>query len=117
VWPTLALGNELNPAWVSHDRAVVEAYASDPLIFHTTTPRWFTEMNAAWGRVHAAARFPTPFGMFVGDADPITDAAVNQAFARKHGAELQVYSGFLHEILNEIGRERPIADIAAFLEH
>lgn len=114
VWPSLALGNELDPAGISHDKAVVDAYQKDPLIFKTITARWYTEMTAAMTRVHEAS-FRTPMMMLVGDQDPITDPDISQAFAKKHNGTLRVYGGMLHEVFNEVGKEQVINDMIAWL--
>lgn len=114
LWPTLSLGNELDPEQLSRDAAVVKAYREDPLVYGTITPRWYTEMLAAIQRV-GGHRYALPMGMFVGDADTITDPDANRAFAERHGAHLKVYAGWRHEIFNELGREEAIGDVASWL--
>jgi len=37
--PNLAVGNGLKPEWISHDAAVVQRYADDPLVHDRVTPR------------------------------------------------------------------------------
>lgn len=113
--PRLSLKNEIDPAGLSRDPAVGRAYAVDPEVYDTITPRWYTEMEAARARVRAA-RFPVPLAFFLSDADPICDPMAAQALAQDVGAPVKVYPGMLHEILNEIGKEQVIADIADWLE-
>lgn len=115
VLPRVSLVNELNPAGLSRDASVGEAYARDPEVYNTITPRWYTEMVAAQARV-GAARLGAPMGMFVSDADPICEPNVALELARRSGGHIQVYPGMLHEILNEIGKEQVMTDIADWLE-
>lgn len=116
VWPSLALKNELKPEWLSRDPAIGAAYAADTQVFDTVTARWYTEMLKAEDRVNALAALAVPVGMFVGADDQITDPAVNEAFARKVDAHFVAYPDHRHEIFNEIGKERAIAEVADWLE-
>lgn len=113
--PRLSMVNEIDPALLSRDTAVGEAYARDPEVFNTVTPRWYTEMTGAIPRV-TAARYDLPIAMFVSDCDPINDPKANLAFAERVKAHVQVYPGMLHEIFNEIGKEKVLADVGDWLE-
>ena len=65
-----------------------------------------------------AADFAYPLLVLVGTADRIADPAAGRAFfeaASSKDKELKVYDGFRHEIFNEVGRERPIADTVAWI--
>lgn len=116
IWPTLSLTNELNPGMLSRDPAVGAAYASDTLVYNTITPRWYTEMRAAIERV-IAADYRIPVRFHLSDTDPITDPPVSRALAaRVPSMDVREYPGMLHELVNEIGKEQVIADIADYLE-
>jgi alpha-beta hydrolase superfamily lysophospholipase len=115
IFPGLSLYNELKPEWLSRDPKVGEAYKTDDLVYDTITPRWYTEMLAAQGRA-LAGTYTTPLAMFVGDADAITDPAVNLAFAERTRAAVKVYPEHRHEIFNEIGKEKVLADVAEWLD-
>ncbi len=119
VWPTLSLTNELDPSMLSRDAAIGQAYAKDPLVYNTITPRWYTEMRNAIARVVAAdySAFAGRMRFHLSDTDPITDPPVSRALvARTPGLDVKEYPGMLHEIFNEIGKEQAIADVADFLE-
>lgn len=116
VWPTVSLTNELDPKMISRDPEVVKAYASDPLVYSTITPRWYTEMLAAQVRVNGTTSLPVPTGFFLSDADPICDPVASERLAKATGSSIKLYPGLLHEIVNEIGKEAVIADIATWLE-
>lgn len=116
VWPSLSLTNELNPSMLSRDPAVGEAYARDALVYNTITPRWYTEMRSAVERVTQAS-FSLPARFHLSETDPITDPPVSRALAgRNPSMDLREYPGMLHELVNEVGKEQVIADLADWLE-
>ena len=114
LWPTLDLSNELDAAGLSRDKAVIDDYLKDELVYNTLTPRWYTEMRAALERVRAAS-FTTPLHLFFSDTDPITDGPAAKILVERNGGSATHYPGMLHEIMNEIGKEQVIADILAYL--
>ncbi|MEN9786424.1 MAG: hypothetical protein RLZZ299_1688 [Pseudomonadota bacterium] len=113
--PTVPIANEVDPSWLSRDEENARAYATDPLVFHAVTPRWFVEMLAAAERVRSAS-VPVPMAVFLGDDDRVNSMPVNRAFAEARGAAVTVYPGMRHELFNEIGREQVLADVAGWLE-
>jgi alpha-beta hydrolase superfamily lysophospholipase len=115
VWPTLALLNELDPAGLSRDQAVGEAYAKDPDVYKKVTTRWFTEMTGAQARVLATSGLGVPLGLFLGDADPITDTHAAERFVAAQGGFVRHYADMRHEIVNELDKEQVIADIGDWL--
>lgn len=116
IWPTLALTNEIDPAGLSRDASIGLAYAKDPLVYNTITPRWYTEMEAARARVAAMSALPMPSRFFLSDSDPICDPVAAEALAQRMGVPVTAYPGMRHEIVNEIGKEQVISDLADFLE-
>ncbi len=115
LWPTLALANDLDPAHLSRDPAVGQAYLADPNVYAKVTARWFTEMTAAQARVAAMPAPSMPVRFFLSDSDPITDAVAARAVAAKIGGSVQEYPGMLHELVNELGKEQVIADVGDWL--
>jgi alpha-beta hydrolase superfamily lysophospholipase len=119
--PTLRLPNGLDAADVSHDPEVVTAYATDPLVTHEATARWFTETTAAQSDSRMRAnrvRLPTLF-LTAGD-DRIVDSEVSQNVFARIGASdkmLNVYPGLFHEIFNELqpDRQRVLSDLSSWL--
>ncbi|MFC1609905.1 alpha/beta hydrolase [Myxococcota bacterium] len=107
IWPTLTMKNEIDPAYVSHDQAIIDAYARDPLVFRVTTARWFNEIVAAQGRVRAIRELPIPLLYIYSDADPIGKSSANEALADQLAATDKTVwqrEGELHEVLNETDR-------------
>ena len=117
--PWLPLANELDTHAISRDPEVVRTYESDPLVFSTITPRWFTEMNRARERVREAApRGRLPLRMMVGTADRICDHEASLAFAEAWGGPttVAVYEGHYHELFNEPDKADILAELVAWLD-
>ncbi|HJN75001.1 MAG TPA: alpha/beta hydrolase [Myxococcota bacterium] len=119
IWPSLSLGNELDSAQLSRDPEVGKKYDADPLVYETITPRWFTEMELAQERVHAAAgSFTLPILMLISEGDPITNPADARRFVEAYGgdAKLSEWGEALHELFNELEKDKMLAEIVAFLD-
>jgi alpha-beta hydrolase superfamily lysophospholipase len=120
--PTLRLPNGINPADVSHDPGICQAYASDPLITHEATARWFTETLSAQADVKMrAGRVRTPTLFLEAGDDRIVDSAASQAVFSRIGSSdktLNVYPGLFHEIFNEAesDRQRVLTDLTTWLQ-
>lgn len=117
--PGLSMDNEIPLENICANEQVRRDYQADPLVFSTITPRWFTEFLAAHERIHAAApRYEVPALFAYGTDDRIVSIEAIHRFAEHYGAErtLTPYPGMRHEILNEIERDRVIADFLRFLD-
>lgn len=120
--PKLLLPNGLRPQWVSRDEATVAAYRSDPLVFDTTTPRWYVETTAAQRSLIAhAEEITTPALFLVAGSDRIADHRIAlDVFARLGTADkrLRTYPDLYHEVFNETAaaREEVIGDLLAWLD-
>lgn len=115
--PTVRLDSKL----ISHDPAVVETYDNDPLVFHRgLLARTGAELLQAFERIDAQMEDLTPPLLILhGTDDQITDPAGSQALYARAGATdktLKLYDGFYHELLNEVEKERVMADIVAWLD-
>ncbi len=121
LYPTLRLPNDVDPRNLSHDAAVCQSYAKDPLVSHEGTARWFTETLAAQASVRAQANRIRTATLFLqaGD-DRIVDEKASQVVFDRVGARdktLNVYPGLFHEIFNERepDRQRVLNDLIAWL--
>lgn len=120
LWPTLPMNVGLDVTALSRDQAVVEAYVNDPLVHGKTTTRGGAEVMATvdWTQAHAAD-LALPLLIVHGGADRICDPAAsrtffeNVTFADKQRIE---YEGYYHEVFNDLGKERVLADVEAWLE-
>ncbi len=118
--PNVALGNGLDPAWVCSDPAVVRAYIADPLTHDRITPRlarFIVDSGALVRRV--APRWATPTLLIYAGADRCVASRGSDALAAAAPAAVlqsQRYDGFSHEIFNEPGQGRVLADLTAWLD-
>ena len=106
---------------MSRDRAAVEAYATDPLIYRSRYKRPLLEAE-----IVALDRFRSDIGALTmpvlfchGTDDPFVDyrtslAAVEAMPSRDKSVRL--YDGARHELVNEINRHEVIAEIVGFVD-
>ncbi len=119
VWPGRDIGNTVLAKDLSHDRAVVEAYVTDPLVHHVAPARWAAEtLSAQDAALTAAPRVTLPLLLLYGKEDAVADPAFAEAFFATAGSadkKLVPYEDFYHELFNETGRDRVFDDVAAWL--
>lgn len=121
VWPTLSMGNEVNPEHLSRNQEVGKAYMADPLVHHKVSARWFTELLVAMD--DALARAPRGLELrtlfLISTADRLTDCETSQTLFNRLTVKkktLKVYEGLYHEIFNEYDHEAIYAELADWLE-
>ncbi len=118
--PALSVKNPVTSAMLTHDEQMREATDLDPLRHDVVTPRWFSESNAAQRALFEnAAKLTTPLLMLQGGDDPVADPSGAQDFLDVCGSpdkHLTVYPGMFHEVLNEVERDKPIAEAIAWLD-
>lgn len=117
--PDVAVGNGLDPNWVSNDPAVVKAYLADPLVHDRITGRLTRFMLESGETV--LARAPTwtvPTLLLYAGADHCVRPQGSVRFAAAAPAavvQVQAYEHMAHEIFNEPDRARVLADLQAWL--
>jgi alpha-beta hydrolase superfamily lysophospholipase len=111
----------IDPAILSRDPEVGEAYASDPLVYHGPLSR--QTLEAIFAAVAAIAQGPglgsLPTLWIHGEEDGLAPlAATRPAIERLRGEQLeeQIYPGARHEVLNETNREDVLDEVASFLD-
>jgi acylglycerol lipase len=112
---------KLNNADFSRDPEVVAAMNTDPLIASESQP-----LQTVAAMVRADARLETelseiapPLLILHGTADKATRPSGSQTFhdrAKSADKTLILYDGYYHDPLNDIGRERVLADIESWFE-
>lgn len=110
----------LDTNYLSHDKAVVDTYNADPLVFHGKTPaRLAAEMLRAMMRVSAeAARITLPVFILHGSGDKIVDPAASIMLDEKVSSKdksFKIYEGDYHEVHNELDREIMFKDLETWL--
>ena len=117
--PTLLTKSPIEAKALSHDPAMVQAYIDDPLVFKTFNARWFFETREAQQEVlKRAGEIRLPVLMMIGSADPIAEPERSRQVFERIGSPdktLKVYEGLLHEVFNEVERERVIRDLVEWL--
>ena len=119
VLPWVPIPNEIDPAELSSDPAYLRSYREDPLVHAKITPRLYTGMVQAMGDAVAEKdRLALPLLFLVPGADSIVREEETLRFAEGLAGDVTVrrYPGFRHESLNELERDRPIADLLAWME-
>lgn len=120
VWPSLLLPAGADPAALSHDKLVCDAYARDPLVGHTVSPRWLTSARAAMLEVHSHAhRLEVPALVMAAGDDRIVDAQATARFVQSAPHEAVEYvrwNGLYHEIFNEFEKEDVFRRMQSWLD-
>ena len=117
--PNFKLPNEIVANDLTHDKSKVMEYAQDNLIFHHACARWYRSIVVAQkkaGRFAGELDLPMLFQL-AGD-DRIVDSEASRKYFQKcvsPDRTLEEYAGFLHEIYNEVERERPLEDMSRWL--
>jgi len=117
VLPRLTLSNEVDPATVSRDPAVVRAYRTDRLVHDKISSRLFTEWAAAGAEVYRRAEeIRTPFLMILGQGDRLIDPAGGRRLAElvRPPGEVTVkeYPDRYHEPFNDLDAAEVFDDLA-----
>ncbi|MDT5053432.1 MAG: hypothetical protein QOF66_1798 [Mycobacterium sp.] len=110
----------IDPAILSRDPAVGEAYAADALVYHGGFHR--ATLEAIFGGARAVAAAPgfgdLPTLWIHGEGDvlaPLDATTVAMKHLRGSNIEEHVYPGAQHEILNEINKDDVLDDVVTFL--
>lgn len=110
----------LDPAALSRDPKVGEAYAADDLIYHGPLQRESLQgLVDSVEKIKAGGTFgPTPTLWLHGLADPLAPydatAEVIEVVKGDH-LEAKTYEGAMHEIFNETNKDEVIGDVTSFL--
>ena len=104
----------------SRDPRVVDAMNSDPLIANEVQPtKTVAELVRADERLKAEFPLITlPVLILHGTADKVTNPKGSQLFYDTAGSSdktLKLYEGHVHDLLNDLGKEHVMADIAGWI--
>jgi len=117
IFPGLVQPSGLVVDHISHDRAVVERYNSDPLVHDKISVSLFhNAMNAASSALSNAGNLNIPLLLMHGSDDMICSPDGSREFAGKTKmAELKIWEGGYHELHNELFRNEVFAYLKAWL--
>lgn len=110
----------LDASAISQDKAVVDAYVNDPLVYRgRIRARLGAELiKTMHGLPSKIPEINLPILIMHGTADRLSDPKGSQILFERVGSKdktLKLYDGFYHEIFNEPKRERVFEDIEAWL--
>ncbi|MBI4343805.1 MAG: alpha/beta fold hydrolase [Candidatus Omnitrophica bacterium] len=108
-WPSARLSVGLDPQYLSHDPAVVEAYRRDPLVQHAMSAGTYRDMLQTRDEALAQApqvRVPVLL-LCAGDDRVVSTPAAQRWFAGLRGEKrVQLFPGAYHELHHEPVREQ-----------
>jgi alpha-beta hydrolase superfamily lysophospholipase len=110
----------LDASFISRDKAVVDAYVNDPLVFRGKVPaRTGAELARMWKHLpEQMPRIKLPVLIMHGFADQLSDPRGSKLLFERVGSKdktLKLYDNCYHEICNEPERERVFVDMEAWL--
>ncbi|MDQ3103329.1 MAG: lysophospholipase, partial [Actinomycetota bacterium] len=110
----------IDPAVLSRDPGVGEAYAADPLVYHGPFKRQtLVELFAGVASVAADGSLgDLPTLWIHGSADqlsPLESAQATIEIIRGSDFDQRIYEGAAHEVFNETNRAEVLDDVSAFL--
>ncbi|HLG21576.1 MAG TPA: lysophospholipase [Candidatus Manganitrophaceae bacterium] len=118
--PARAIRYQSEPKYLSRDPEIGAAFRSDPLVQQAGTPRFYIEFRKMNRRLRREAeKIAVPTLILQGTEDRIVIPQGAQALYNRLTTphkRLIWYEGFYHEVFNEIGRERVIADLISWLK-
>ncbi|MGJ3702391.1 alpha/beta hydrolase [Variovorax sp. AFSI2.2] len=119
--PRLRVGNGLDDNFLSHDRAVVQAYRDDPLT-HDRIGGRLARFLAHEGALvqQAAAHWPVPTLLIYAGDDRLVVPAASRAFAEAAApsgmVEARCFESLYHEIFNELDAGPVFAALQRWLD-
>jgi alpha-beta hydrolase superfamily lysophospholipase len=111
----------VDPTGVSRDPDVVNAYETDPLVFHgKTTARLSAELLKAIMRVNdEIGKITVPFVVLQGSDDKLVNPRGSRMLYEHAGSDdksMRIYDSLYHEVFNEPERDQVLADVASWLD-
>jgi acylglycerol lipase len=111
----------LDSNFLSRDKAVVEAYDKDPLVYRgKITARLGSEMFTTMAKVEQGMpSIKLPLLIMQGTEDKLVEHEGAKMLYAKAGSSdktLKLYEGFYHEIFNEPERDKVFADLDPWLD-
>jgi alpha-beta hydrolase superfamily lysophospholipase len=117
--PSLTLPTNLAAEFLSHDKAVVDAYRRDPLVHdQVSTGAGIALLESATWLDRYEGGTALPLLLQHGGADRITSAPATAALAKRISGDVtyREWPGLYHEIHNEVEQEEVFAFTLAWLE-
>ncbi len=117
LWPTVRLPLDLDASFLCHDRAVIEAYRSDPLVHNLMSARTYRSLRRTAETLKArAAELQKPVLLLCGSEDRIISVPTALRWFEQLRCEKRkvVFPGCFHELHHEAVRPELIRLIEAW---
>lgn len=118
LWPSAQLESGIDTQQLSRDATVTAAYHADPAVHRVMTPGAWREIQWAQRAVPADAhRIHGPLLFLMAGQDGVVDAPRARAFAEglQGAVETRWYPEMYHDLLLDVGGEKPLSDLVEFL--
>lgn len=119
VLPRLPFKNPLKAEELTRDPERQKIALKDPLYGRLTTPGWFRELNNVLPVARALApQISVPLLMFSGTKDPVVSHEAVKRFCEQAASTDKTwkpYVDYVHECMNDVGREQVWADISNWI--
>lgn len=116
--PTITLYNEIRYEDVTTDRALLASYATDPLRHDKISPSLYLGMWENIAYVDARAQdLKLPLFLQIAGRERIVSRPAMESFFERAGSapkKMKAYPESLHEIFNDVARERAFNDLDTF---
>ena len=111
---------ELDASAVSRDPAVVNAYNTDPLVYHGKVPAGVARTLLLVGETmpQRAASLTAPLLVVHGSEDRLIPADGSRQLVEAVGSsdvQLKIYPGLYHEVFNEPERDQVLDDVVSWI--
>jgi len=118
--PNLSLSNDIPNENLTHDKAIIEEYENDHLRHNRITPRLYADMVSSFDYVFQNYdKITLPLLMQQAGDDLVVSQKKAEEFfdlLTTRDKEKIVYEGYYHEIYNEVGRQKPFANLIRWLD-
>lgn len=118
--PGLPLRNDIRTAHLTRDPVAAAERRRDPLVHRRTTPRAFLETLGAMAEARARAdELRGPLLVLSGSEDAVVAPHAMRELVERAGAtdkRLVLYPELAHDLFHDVGRERVVEDLLAWLE-
>jgi alpha-beta hydrolase superfamily lysophospholipase len=119
LFPRFAQPHRIPPEALTHDQALVAEAGTDPLRHKVATMRWVVASGEAQAQVRqdiGKVQLPTLWMLGTGDT-VVSTQTIREVYAgAREPKQLIAYDGLFHELVNEVERERVIADLVAWFQ-
>jgi len=110
----------IDPAVLSRDPAVGEAYAKDPLVYHGSFKRpTILAVRTVLAAIEAGPGFGTLPTLWIHGSDDqlVSLAGARAGLAKLRGTDFteRIYEGARHEVFNETNRDQVLNDVCTFI--